>query len=184
MAYLGHVLPDGMEPGLDETLFYDPTGMGAPSGVHMAYVEVDPDTGLVEILDYVAVDDAGVIINPLLATGQIHGGVVQGIGQALYEEVHYDGESGQLLTGSLLDYAVPHADSLPHIRSQFQETPSPTNPLGVKGIGESGAIGAPPTIVHAVLDALAPFGIAHLDMPLTPQKVWSAIRHAHSPGGV
>ena len=178
MAYLAHVLPDGLEPGLDETLFYDPTGMGAPSGVHMAYVEVDPDTGLVEILDYVGVDDAGVIINPLLATGQIHGGVVQGIGQALYEEVCYDRETGQLLTGSLLDYAVPHADSLPKIRSQFQETPSPTNPLGVKGIGESGAIGAPPTIVHAVLDALAPFGIAHLDMPLTPQKIWTAIRGA------
>ena len=175
-AYLGHVLPDGMEPGLDETLFYDPTGMGAPSGVHMAYVEVDPDTGMVEILDYVAVDDAGVIINPLLATGQIHGGVVQGIGQALYEEARYDRETGQLLTGSLLDYAVPHADSLPQIRSQFQQTPSPTNPLGVKGIGESGAIGAPPTIVHAVLDALVPFGIAHLDMPLTPQKIWAAIR--------
>jgi aerobic carbon-monoxide dehydrogenase large subunit len=178
MAYLGHVLPDGVEPGLDETLFYDPTGMGAPSGVHMAYVEVDPDTGMVEILDYVAVDDAGVIINPLLATGQIHGGVVQGIGQALYEEVRYDGETGQLLTGSLLDYAVPHADALPKIRSQFQETPSPTNPLGVKGIGESGAIGAPPTIVHAVLDALAPFGIAHLDMPLTPRKIWAAIQTA------
>jgi aerobic carbon-monoxide dehydrogenase large subunit len=176
MAYLGHVLPDGMEPGLDETLFYDPTGMGAPSGVHMAYVEVDPDTGMVEILDYVAVDDAGTIINPLLARGQIHGGVVQGIGQALNEEARYDPDSGQLLTGSLLDYAVPHADSLPQIRSQFQQTPSPTNPLGVKGIGESGAIGAPPTIVHAVLDALAPFGIAHLDMPLTPQKVWSAIQ--------
>jgi carbon-monoxide dehydrogenase large subunit len=184
MAYLGHVLPDGVEPGLDETLFYDPTGMGAPSGVHMAYVEVDPDTGMVEILDYVAVDDAGVIINPLLATGQIHGGVVQGIGQALYEQVCYDRETGQLLTGSLLDYAVPHADSLPKIRSQFQETPSPTNPLGVKGIGESGAIGAPPTIVHAVLDALVPFGIAHLDMPLTPQKIWTAIRDAHSAGGV
>jgi carbon-monoxide dehydrogenase large subunit len=183
MAYLGHVLPDGVEPGLDETLFYDPTGMGAPSGVHMAYVEVDPDTGMVEILDYVAVDDAGVIINPLLATGQIHGGVVQGIGQALYEEVCYDRETGQLLTGSLLDYAVPHADSLPNIRSQFQETPSPTNPLGVKGIGESGAIGAPPMIVHAVLDALAPFGIAHLDMPLTPQKIWAAIRNARAEGG-
>jgi carbon-monoxide dehydrogenase large subunit len=178
MAYVGHVLPKGIEPGLDETLFYDPTGMGAPSGVHIAYVEVDPDTGMVEILDYVAVDDSGTIINPLLATGQIHGGVVQGIGQALYEEVCYDRESGQLLTGSLLDYAVPHADSLPNIRSQFQETPSPTNPLGVKGIGESGSIGAPPTIVHAVLDALAPFGIAHLDMPLTPQKIWAAIRSA------
>jgi carbon-monoxide dehydrogenase large subunit len=183
MAYLGHVLPDGVEPGLDETLFYDPTGMGAPSGVHMAHVEVDPDTGMVEILDYVAVDDAGVIINPLLATGQIHGGVVQGIGQALYEEVSYDRDTGQLLTGSLLDYAVPHADSLPKIRSQFQQTPSPTNPLGVKGIGESGAIGAPPTIVHAVLDALAPFGITHLDMPLTPQKIWTAIRNTRAEGG-
>jgi carbon-monoxide dehydrogenase large subunit len=184
MAYLGHVLPDGMEPGLDETLFYDPTGMGAPSGVHMAYVEVDPDTGVVEILDYVAVDDSGTIINPLLARGQIHGGVVQGIGQALYEEARYDRETGQLLTGSLLDYALPHADSLPKIRSQFQQTPSPTNPLGVTGIGESGAIGAPPTIVHAVLDALVPLGIAHLDMPLTPQKIWAAIRDAHSAGGV
>ena len=183
MAYVGHVLPKGIEPGLDETLFYDPTGMGAPSGVHVAYVEVDPDTGMVEILDYVAVDDAGTIINPLLAAGQIHGGVVQGIGQALYEEVCYDRDSGQLLTGSLLDYAVPHANSLPNIRSQFQETPSPTNPLGVKGIGESGSIGAPPTIVHAVLDALAPFGIAHLDMPLTPQKIWAAIRDARAAGG-
>src|SRR5271169_1454724 len=182
MAYLGHVLPDGMEPGLDETLFYDPTGMGAPSGVHMAYVEVDPDTGTVEILDYVAVDDAGTIINPLLAAGQIHGGVVQGIGQALYEEVCYDRETGQLLTGSLLDYPLPRADLLPGIRSQFQQTPSPTNPLGVKGIGESGSIGAPPTIVHAVLDALAPFGIAHLDMPLTPQKIWAAIQNARAGG--
>ena len=183
MAHLGHVLPEGLEPGLDETLFYDPTGMGAPSGVHMAYVEVDPDTGTVEILDYVAVDDAGTIINPLLASGQIHGGVAQGIGQALYEEVSYDSETGQLLTGSLLDYAVPHANSLPNIRSQFQETPSPTNPLGVKGIGESGSIGAPSAIVHAVLDALAPFGIAHLDMPLTPQKIWAAIqwKRAHDP---
>jgi aerobic carbon-monoxide dehydrogenase large subunit len=182
MAHLGHVLPDGMEPGLDETVFYDPTGMGAPSGIHMAYVEVDPDTGMVEILDYVAVDDAGVIINPLLARGQIHGGVVQGIGQALYEEARYDRTSGQLVTGSLLDYGLPRADLLPMIRSQFQETPSPTNPLGVKGIGESGAIGAPPTIVHAVLDALASFGITHLDMPLTPQKIWAAIRDARPAG--
>jgi aerobic carbon-monoxide dehydrogenase large subunit len=146
----------------------------------MAYVEVDPDTGMVEILDYVAVDDAGTIINQLLAGGQIHGGVVQGIGQALHEEARYDPDNGQLLTGSLLDYAVPHADSLPKIRTQFQETPSPTNPLGVKGIGESGAIGAPPTIVHAVLDALAPFGITHLDMLLTPQKIWSAIQSARA----
>jgi carbon-monoxide dehydrogenase large subunit len=152
--------------------------MSAPSGVHIAYVEVDPETGMVEILDYVAVDDAGTIINPLLAAGQIHGGVVQGIGQALYEEVCYDVETGQLMTGSLLDYAVPRADSVPNIRTQFQETPSPTNPLGAKGIGESGAIGAPPTIVHAVLDALSPFAIGHLDMPLTPLKIWTAIQNA------
>jgi carbon-monoxide dehydrogenase large subunit len=183
MAYVGHVLPAGVEPGLDETLFYDPIGMGAPSGVHMAYLEVDPETGTVAVLDYVAVDDSGVIVNPLLATGQIHGGVVQGIGQALYEQVCYDPETGQLLTGSLLDYAVPRADCVPNIRSQFQETPSPVNPLGVKGIGESGSIGAPPTIVHAVLDALAPFGIGHLDMPLTPLKIWSAIRDARSSAG-
>jgi len=178
MAYVGHVRPEDVEPGLDETLFYDPVGMGAPSGVHMAYVEVDPETGMVDIVDYVAVDDAGIIINPLLASGQIHGGIVQGIGQALSEEVSYDRESGQLLTGSLLDYAVPRADRVPNIRSQFQETPSPTNPIGVKGIGESGTIGAPPTIVHAVLDALAPFGVAHLDMPLTPSRVWKAIQDA------
>jgi carbon-monoxide dehydrogenase large subunit len=180
MAYVGHALPAGLDPGLDETLFYDPMGMGAPSGVHMAYVEVNPDTGGVDILDYVAVDDAGTIINPLLAEGQIHGGVAQGIGQALYEGVHYDPKTGQLLTGSLLDYAVPRADHLPAIRSCFQETPSPTNPLGVKGIGESGTIGAPPTIVHAVLDALAPFGVTHLDMPLTPSKVWAAIQAART----
>ena len=182
MAYVGHVLPNGVEPGLDETLFYDPTGMGAPSGVHMAHVEVDPETGMVAILDYVAVDDSGVIVNPLLAGGQIHGGVVQGIGQALYEQVCYDSETGQLMTGSLLDYAVPRADCVPNIRSQFQETRSPVNALGAKGIGESGAIGAPPTIVHAVLDALAPFGIDHLDMPLTPLKIWTAIRDAHLGG--
>jgi carbon-monoxide dehydrogenase large subunit len=176
MAYLGHRLPDGVEPGLDETVYWEPTGLGAPFGVHMAYVEVDAETGAVEILDYAAVDDAGTIINPLLAAGQIHGGVVQGIGQALYEEARYERATGQLVTGSLLDYAVPRAAQVPAIRTQFQETPSPLNPLGVKGIGESGAIGAPPTIVHAVLDALAPFGIDHLDMPLTPLKIWAAIR--------
>jgi aerobic carbon-monoxide dehydrogenase large subunit len=180
MAYLGHKLPDGMEPGLDETVFYDPTGMGSPSGVHMAYVEVDPETGIVDILDYVAVDDAGRVINPLLAAGQIHGGVVQGIGQALREGVNYDPDTGQLMTGSLLDYAVPLAEDVPNIRSFFQETPSPTNPIGVKGIGENGSIAAPPTIVHAVLDALSPFGITHLDMPMTPPRIWSAIQTARS----
>ena len=183
MAYLGHQLPDGMEPGLDETVFYDPAGMGSPSGVHMAYVEVDAETGIVDILDYVAVDDAGTLVNPLLAAGQIHGGVVQGIGQALWEDVHYDADTGQLTTGSLLDYAVPRAEHVPNIRSSFQETPSPTNPIGVKGIGENGSIAAPPTMVHAVLDALSPFGIAHIDMPMTPPRLWSAIQAARSGAG-
>lgn len=178
MAYVGHRLPDGVEPGLDETLFYDPVGMGAPSGVHMAYVEIDPETGVVQILDYVAVDDVGTIINPLLAEGQIHGGVVQGIAQALYEHVAYDSESGQLLTGSLLDYAIPRADTVPAIRSSFQTSPSPTNPIGVKGIGESGSIAAPPAMVHAVLDALAPLGVTAIDMPMTPSRIWAAIQHA------
>jgi carbon-monoxide dehydrogenase large subunit len=178
MAYVGHKLPDDVAPGLDETVFYDPKGMGSPSGIHLAYVEVDPDTGTVDVLDYVAVDDVGTLINPLLAAGQIHGGVVQGIAQALYEEVAYDGDSGQLLTGSLLDYAVPRADNVPNIRSFFQETPSPTNPIGVKGIGESGSIAAPPCMVHAVLDALSPFGITHLDMPMTPSRIWTAIQEA------
>jgi carbon-monoxide dehydrogenase large subunit len=180
MAYVGHKLPDGVPPGLDETVFYDPTGMGAPSGVHLAYVEVDPHTGTVDILDYVAVDDVGTLINPLLAAGQIHGGVVQGIAQALYEEVSYDPENGQLLTGSLLDYAVPRAEHVPNIRSLFQETPSPTNPIGAKGIGESGSIAAPPCMVHAVLDALSPFGIKHLDMPLTAPRIWAAVRNARA----
>ncbi len=180
MAYVGHKLPDGLEPGLDETVFYEPRGMGSPSGIHMAYVEVDPETGIIDILDYVAVDDAGTIINPLLAAGQIHGGVVQGIAQALYEEVSYDPDTGQLMTGSLLDYAVPRAEHVPSIRSLFQQTPSPVNPIGVKGIGESGSIAAPPCMVHAVLDALSPFGIKHLDMPLTPPRVWSAIQNART----
>jgi aerobic carbon-monoxide dehydrogenase large subunit len=180
MAYVGHRLPEGLAPGLDETVFYDPTGMGSPSGVHLAYVEVDAETGIVKVLDYVAVDDVGTLINPLLAAGQIHGGVVQGIAQALYEEVSYDSESGQLLTGSLLDYAVPRAEHVPNITSLFQETPSPTNPIGVKGIGESGSIAAPPCMVHAVLDALSPFGITHLDMPLTPPRIWSAITAARA----
>jgi carbon-monoxide dehydrogenase large subunit len=183
MAYVGHKLPDGLSPGLDETVFYDPVGMGSPSGVHLAYVEVDPETGIVKLLDYVAVDDVGTLINPLLAAGQIHGGVVQGIAQALYEEVSYDPDSGQLLTGSLLDYAVPRAEHVPDIRAFFQETPSPTNPIGVKGIGESGSIAAPPCIVHAVLDALSPFDIKHLDMPLTPPRVWSAINSARHGAG-
>ncbi len=130
---------------------------------------------MVEILDYVAVDDVGVLINPLLCHGQMHGGIAQGIGQALYEEAIYD-ESGQLLSGSLLDYGFPRIEQIPRMRTAFQVSPSPTNPLGVKGIGEAGCVGAPPAVVSAVCDALKPFGIVHLDMPLTPPKVWRAIQ--------
>lgn len=177
MAYVGYALPPGMEAGLDETVFFEPKDMVAPHGAHAAVVEVDVDTGVVKIIDYVAVDDVGTLINPMLCHGQMHGGIAQGIGQALYEGAEYD-ESGQLLTGSLLDYTFPKSDQLPRFRSSFQITPTQLNPLGVKGIGEAGCVGAPPAIVSAVCDALAPFGISHLDMPLTPPKVWRAIRDA------
>lgn len=177
MAYVASKLPRDVEPGLDERVFYEPTAMGAPNGCHAAVVEVDADTGVVRILDYVAVDDVGVLINPMLCHGQMHGGIAQGIGQALYEEAKYD-ESGQLMSGSLLDYGFPRIEQVPRMRTAFHVSPSPTNPLGVKGIGEAGCVGAPPTIVSAVCDALKPFGIEHLDMPLTPPKVWRAIQAA------
>jgi carbon-monoxide dehydrogenase large subunit len=140
-------------------------------------LEVDVETGSVEILDYVAVDDVGVLINPLLCHGQMQGGIAQGIGQALYEEARYD-ESGQLLTGSLLDYAFPKSEQIPRIRTSFLVSPAPGNPLGAKGIGEAGCVGAPPAVVSAVCDALKPFGIQHIDMPLTPPKIWRAIQDA------
>jgi carbon-monoxide dehydrogenase large subunit len=137
------------------------------------------ETGVVTILDYVAVDDAGVLINPLLCHGQIHGGIAQGIGQALYEGAEYD-ESGQLVAGSLLDYAFPKSEQIPRMRTEFHVVPATTNPLGVKGLGESGTVAAPPTIVSAVCDALAPLGVHHIDMPLTPPRVWRAIRDAQT----
>jgi carbon-monoxide dehydrogenase large subunit len=177
MAYVASKLPRDMEAGLDERVFYEPAGMGAPNGCHAVVVEVDPDTGVVSILDYVAVDDVGVMINPMLCHGQMHGGIAQGIGQALYEEARYD-EAGQLLSGSLLDYGFPRIEQVPRMRTDFHITPSPTNPLGAKGIGEAGCVGAPPAVVSAVCDALKPFGITHLDMPLTPPKVWRAIQTA------
>jgi aerobic carbon-monoxide dehydrogenase large subunit len=168
-------------PGTDiAPLTFSKVARMAYLGHKLAYVEVDPETGIIDILDYVAVDDAGTLINPLLAAGQIHGGVVQGIGQAIWEEVSYDSDNGQLISSSLLDYAVPRAECVPNIRTSFQVTPSTTNPIGVKGIGENGSIAAPPTIVHAVLDALAPFGITHLDMPMTPPRIWSALQIARS----
>lgn len=178
MAYVASKLPRDVEPGLDERVFYEPTSMGAPNGCHAVVVEVDAETGLVKILDYVAVDDVGVLINPMLCHGQMHGGIAQGIGQALFEEAKYD-EAGQLLSGSLLDYGFPRIEQVPRMRTSFHVSPSPTNPLGVKGIGEAGCVGAPPAVVAAVCDALKPFGISHLDMPLTPPKIWRAIHEAN-----
>jgi CO/xanthine dehydrogenase Mo-binding subunit len=154
---------------------YSVRGGTFPFGTHVAIVEVDPDTGAVRLLEHVAVDDCGVVINPLLVEGQIHGGVAQAVGQALFEDAHYD-EAGQLITATLADYAIPHADQLPPIRTLRTETPSPRNPLGAKGVGEAGTIGATPAVVNAVLDALAPLRVRHLDMPLAPAKIWAAVR--------
>ncbi len=173
-AYTAHNLPPGLEAGLEESAFYDPANFTFPNSAHIAQVEVDPDTGKVTIQRYVAVDDVGKVINPMVVEGQIIGGIVQGVGQALSEHGAYD-ENGNLLAGSLLDYAVPRAHWFPSIETGRTETPSPHNPLGVKGAGEMGTIAATVTIVNAVMDALAPLGVRHIDMPLTPEKIWQAI---------
>ena len=157
---------------------------GAPpetyaSGSYACVVAVDPDTGRVRVLRVIAVDDCGVVINPLLVEGQVHGAIAQGLGQALSEEIRYD-EAGQPMSASLMDYAVPFATSLPPIESYLLCTPSPVNPLGVKGMGESGTIGVPPALVNAVMDALSPYGVRHLDMPLTPEKIWTAIQDSRA----
>jgi aerobic carbon-monoxide dehydrogenase large subunit len=149
-----------------------------PNGCQVCEVEVDPETGAVRIDRFVAVDDVGRAINPMICEGQIHGGIAQGIGQALIESVVYDQSSGQLMTGSFLDYAMPRADDLPLVVSDLVEIPAKTNPLGIKGIGEAGTIAAPPTVVNAVLDALRKLGVTHLDMPLTPARIWQAIQAA------
>lgn len=167
----------GMEPGLDATSVFEPTGCTFPFGTHVAVVEVDPDTGVVKFLRYVAVDDCGNIISPLLVAGQVHGGIAQGIAQALYEEVVYD-ENGQLVTATLMDYAAPRARMLPHYELAHTFTPSPLNPMGVKGVGEAGTIGSTPCMVNAVLDALKPLGVRHIDMPLRPEKLWRAVKDA------
>ena len=173
-AYKGAKLPPGTDPGLEATHFFAPPDRVFPFGTHICVVEVDPDTGEVAIRRYVAVDDCGNIINPLLVAGQVHGGIAQGLAQALYEEAIYD-QQGQLLTAGFLDYAVPRAAHVPVMELDHTVTPSPHNPLGAKGVGEAGTIGSIPAVVNAVLDALAPFGVESLDMPLTPRKVWQAI---------
>jgi carbon-monoxide dehydrogenase large subunit len=169
----------GVEPGLDASAFFEPGGCTFPFGTHIAVVEVDPETGNVKFLRYVAVDDCGQIINPLLVDGQVQGGIAQGLGQALYEETVYD-ENGQLVTASLMDYAVPKATMVPKIDMANTVTPTNLNPLGVKGVGEAGTIGSTPCVANAVIDALKPFGIRHLDMPLKPEKIWRAIQEAKS----
>jgi aerobic carbon-monoxide dehydrogenase large subunit len=166
-----------IEPGLEATSSYEPSNCLFPFGTHVAVVEVDPETGETKFRRYVAVDDCGNIINPMLVEGQVHGGIAQGIAQALYEEVVYD-ENGQLLSGSLMDYAVPKAAMMPFMELDKTVTPTPVNPLGVKGVGEAGTIGSTPAVVNAILDALAPLGVKHIDMPLRPEKVWRAIQEA------
>jgi carbon-monoxide dehydrogenase large subunit len=172
-AYTAHNLPAGMEPGLKEGAFYDPTNFTFPAGVHIAEVEVDPKTGEVDIVQFVAADDFGTIINPMIVEGQVHGGIVHGIGQAMLETATYDMQSGQLLSGSFMDYAMPRADDVPSFKIEHTTTPAPSNPLGIKGCGEAGAIGAPPAIINAITDAI---GNNDLSMPATPQKVWFALQ--------
>ena len=181
MANVAWNMPEGMEPGLEASAFYDPPNFTFPFGAHIAVVEVDPATGHIDLQRYVAVDDCGVQINPMIVEGQVHGGVVQGVGPALWEGAVYD-DDGQLVTGSMLDYALPRADALPDIEVHSNTTPSPHHPLGVKGVGEAGTIASTPTVYNAVMDALRPFGITGIDMPLTPEKVWRAINDARNGG--
>jgi len=176
-AYVPHKYPEGLEPGLDETSFYDPANFTYPFGAHMAVVEVDPDTGKVDLKRFIACDDVGNVVNPMIVDGQIHGGVAQGIGQALLEGAVFD-ESGQLNTASYLDYAMPRADDLPSFELDRTVTPCPHNPLGAKGCGEAGTIGSTPAVVNAVVDALRPMGVTDLEMPLSPQRVWAAMQQA------
>lgn len=173
-ASVAYDLPAGMEPFLDETSYYDPPNCTFPFGTHICIVEVDADTGHVELKRYVAVDDCGNQINPLIVEGQIHGGIAQGLAQALYEGAVYN-ENGQLLTGTLMDYAVPTAAMVPHFETDHTVTPSPVNPLGVKGAGEAGTIASAQAVMNAIIDALTPFGVKHLQMPATPEVVWQAI---------
>jgi carbon-monoxide dehydrogenase large subunit len=169
--------PEGMEPYLDETAYHDTPNCTWPFGTHVAVVEIDEATGVVDLKRYIAVDDVGKKINPLIVDGQLHGGIVQGVGQALWEAAVY-GEDGSLLSGSMLDYALPKAHWLPTLELDETVTPSPVNPLGVKGVGEAGAIASTAAVANAVNDALAPLGIRHLDMPLTAPRIWKAIQAA------
>jgi aerobic carbon-monoxide dehydrogenase large subunit len=173
-AWTAHNLPEGVEPGLQATYVYDPPNFSWPAGAHVAIVEVDTETGAVELLRYIAVDDVGTVVNPTIVDGQIMGGLAQGVAQALYEEAIYD-EDGNLLTGNMVSYLVPTAAEFPRWELHRTETPSPTNPMGVKGVGETGAIASPPAVMNAIVDALAEDGITDIDMPATPERVWRAL---------
>jgi len=162
-----------LEPGLDESAFYDPANFTFPAGCHICEVEVDPETGRTTIANWAAVDDFGRVINPMIVDGQVHGGIAHGVGQALLEQCVYEEDSGQLLTGSLMDYCLPRASDLPSFKLDMMETLCPHNPLGVKGCGEAGAIAAPAALINAITDAI---GVAHVDMPATPAKVWAALQ--------
>jgi carbon-monoxide dehydrogenase large subunit len=182
-AYVPHNYPlETLEPGLDENAFYDPPNFTFPAGTHICEVEIDPETGSTRIVDFTAVDDFGHVINPMIVEGQVHGGLAQGIGQALMEQCIYDRESGQLLTASLMDYCLPRAEHLPSFKVGMEVTPCTHNALGVKGCGEAGAIGAPAAVINAVVDALAPLGVKDIAMPATAPRVWQAIQGAESRG--
>ena len=176
-AYVPHNYPEGLEPGLDETAFYDPLNFTYPAGTHIAEVEIDPETGVVELVAVTGADDVGRVINPMIVDGQLHGGMAHGIGQALLERCVYD-ENGQLLSGSFMNYAIPRAADVPSFKLGRHITHCTHNPLGVKGVGEVGAIGIPPAVINAVVDALQEYGVRHIDMPATPEKVWRAIQSA------
>jgi carbon-monoxide dehydrogenase large subunit len=173
-AYVPVPLPEGLEPGLSEEAFFEPSNMTYPFGCHIAMLEIDRETGEPKLLKLVAVDDAGNLINPLIVEGQVHGGLAQGIGQAMIEEAVYN-DSGQLVTGSFMDYALPRATDFPRFELHTTVTPTPLNPLGAKGIGEAGTLGATPCVVSAAVDALSEFGVKHIDMALRPEKLWRII---------
>jgi aerobic carbon-monoxide dehydrogenase large subunit len=177
-AYVPRQLPQGMEPGFSEEASFTPSAVTFPNGSQICEVEIDEETGAVRVVRHTVVDDVGRMVNPMLVKGQIHGGVVQGLGQGLYEELTYDPTTGQLLAGSFMDYAMPRADDMPNFDVDSHEVPTEVNPLGAKGVGEAGTVGALPALLNAVNDALSPFGVRHLDMPVTPERVWRAIQDA------
>ena len=181
-AYVPQKLSNEIEPGFDENAIYTSTGPNYPNGCHICEIEIDEDTGAAQILRYSVVDDVGTVLNPLLLKGQIQGGIAQGVGQVLMEDVVFEAGTGQLVSGSFLDYCMPRADDFPSIEVSSNPVPTKTNPLGVKGAGEAGTVGAVPAVMNAVMDALAPLGVGHLDLPVTPERIWKAIRAAKAPG--